>query len=344
MKNKIKLIYILCLLVVLCIPVGMMKFYTAENTENRELAEFPELSYTEFTKNFDSYISDHFAFRDVLVNANNKIKYDIFNVSGNDKIIAGKNNWLFYSETVGKENSITQEEADAIASKIEEMSDYTKSNGSKFVLLIAPNKVSLYPQFLPYYYNKSSVPSNMDMVLNSLENVDYIDLKKTFNSKDEILYHKWDSHWNNKGALIVTNELLNHLGLDTVDYSEPELRSDWEGDLYKMLFPANDKFDDQYYYNDDEFTYKYTKRFKSTDDMVIKTKNTESDNGSVLLFRDSFGRSMLPFIGQAFSKATLSRTTPYDLEQIKSVHYDYVVLEIVERNLKDFMSYAPGLN
>lgn len=347
MKKALKLAYLIFIFVVLCIPVTFMKFYKAENTENRELAQMPSFFDEDFGEKFDNFISDNFAFRDVLVNADSSIMANVFGISGNGSVTMGKNGWLFYTETlddITSENIMTDREVYCAARTLEMISDYVEKNNGRFLFMPAPNKASVYDEYLPYYYRKSNVPNNMDMVLNELNNVDCIDLRTVFENRDDVLYHRLDSHWNNKGALLVTDILLEHFGLEEYDYGVPEERQDWEGDLYKMLFPAGEEKDVQYYYDEDNFNYQYTRRFKSVDDMIIETKNDFSENGSILLFRDSFGRSMLPFIGESFSKATLSRSVPYDFYQIEESNYDYVVLEIAERNIEDIISRAPYIN
>jgi hypothetical protein len=321
-----------------------MPFYKSENTENRELAELPSVSEDNFGEKFDNYISDNFAFRNVLVNTDSKIKASVFGLSGNESVTVGKDGWLFFTETlddVMSRNTMTDREIFCASRTLEMLSEYVEDNGGRFVFVTAPNKASLYDEYLPYYYSKSNVPNNYDNLLSKLNNVDYIDLRELFEEQDEVLYHRLDSHWNNKGAVLVVNCLLEHLGLDAKTYGTPEERNDWDGDLYKMLFPTMQEKDTQYYYDDYEFNYIYTKRFKSVDDMTISTENKLSENGNILLFRDSFGRSMLPFVGESFSKAVLSRSVPYDFRQIENNDFDYVVLEVVERNLDNLISKAP---
>ncbi len=322
-----------------------MRFYTAENTENRTLAVMPSLFTPDginqsFGEEFENYIADNFAFRDKLVNLNSIIKARIFSLSGNDKVTAGKEGWLFFSETlddITSKNTLTDREAFCTARTLEMINDYVKNGGGRFIFTAAPNKASVYPQFLPYFYSKSNIPNNLEKIVSRLENTEYFDIKALFENTDGILYHRLDSHWNNKGALLVTSALLERLGLKCREYSEPEERQDWEGDLYEMLYPSGEEKDSQFYYSEAEFDYKNTSRFKSVDDMNINTAS-DSTNGSILLFRDSFGRSLYPFVADNFSKARLSRSVPYD---ITDMSYDYVVLEIVERNLENIISKAP---
>lgn len=345
MKRIIKIIYIVSIFTVLCLPVGFMHFYTAENTENRTLAQKPSLFTSDgidndFGEKFENYIADNFAFRDKLVNANSVIKAKLFGLSGNDKVTVGKDNWLFFTETledVTSKDTLTDREAFCAARTLEIINNYVSSRGGRFVFTIAPNKATLYPQYLPYFYQKSNQPNNMEKIVSRLESTEYFDIRPVFENTEEVLYHRLDSHWNNKGALMVTNALLEQMGLKGKKYSEPEEKQDWEGDLYEMLYPSGENKDTQYYYNENEFEYSNTSRFKSVDDMNIKTKS-DSPNGSILLFRDSFGRSMYPFVADNFSRAVLSRAVPYNLT---NMDYDYVVLEIVERNLEDIISRAP---
>lgn len=342
MNNILKLIYIISVFVILSIPVGLMGVYEGENSENRVLAQMPDKITENFGSEFESYIADNFAFRDKLVNADSYIKAELFGMSGNDKVTVGKEDWLFFTETledITSKNLMSDREIYSIVRTLELISEYAENNNSRFIFTIAPNKASLYSQYLPYYYKKSNVPNNMERIVEKLENVEYLDLKNVFENQDEILYHRLDSHWNNKGAELALNSLLELLNLDKKEYSQPQLKTDWQGDLSEMLFPTMDYRDDQYYYNENEFNYNYIGRFKSVDDMKIETQNEYSNNGSILVFRDSFGRSLLPFIGDNFSRSTLLRSTPYDLTNVSD--YDYTVIEIVERNLDNLISKAP---
>ena len=55
----------------------------------------------------------------------------------------------------------------------------------------------------------------------------------------------------------------------------------------------------------------------------------------ILVFRDSFGRAMIPYMGEVFDACTFNRSTPYDMSVVEDTECDYVLIEIVERNLAD---------
>ena len=107
------------------------------------------------------------------------------------------------------------------------------------------------------------------------------------------------------------------------------------GDLAAMIYPAEAAKDVQVY-NDYQFTYTYKGRFRGLDDVTINTQS--ASDGSLLMFRDSYGEAILPYMAECFAQAQFSRAVPYNLDNIQA---DAVILEIVERNLGDLQKYAP---
>ena len=94
-------------------------------------------------------------------------------------------------------------------SNIKAMEKYVEGKGKKFVLTIAPNKNTLYPENMPNNYKKVSEKNNLSKLEKVLkkEKINYVDLKSVFKNEDEVLYLKRDSHWNNKGALLAYNSI-----------------------------------------------------------------------------------------------------------------------------------------
>ena len=75
-------------------------------------------------------------------------------------------------------------------------------------------------------------------------------------------------------------------------------------------------------------------------DSWIETENPNA-TGSILMYRDSFGESLLPFVAGEFEKGYFSRLVPYNLLQVEQYQPDVVVIEKVERNLDDFITDMP---
>lgn len=337
----------------MCIlPIVMIPFIDVSSTsENRKLSEKPSIVNSdgdfnsEWSSEFETYLSEHFAFRQVLVTLNSLVLSDLFKSSSNEKVIVGKNDWLFFASTVDdytSNNTMSARKLNNTLKTISLMQEYADSKGSKFIFLIAPNKNSVYPEYMPYQYIEGKEKNNRELLLSKMDDysINSLDITGLFKSSDD-LYHTRDSHWTNKGALLVYNSVMDMFEVSHYDFSDVEYCSQniWSGDLDTMLFPSLNHLSEQIVYNYD-FNFQYTSNFKNEDDILITTKN-DNGNGKMLMFRDSFGRSLYPFFAENCSEAEFSREVPYRMDLLDSFDAEMTILEIVERNLNNISESTP---
>ena len=101
------------------------------------------------------------------------------------------------------------------------------------------------------------------------------------------------------------------------------------GDLFEMLYPAAADGET----NAPPAGLEFTKGENIRPDSI--TIDTESaGEGSLLMFRDSFGELLYPYLADAFGSARFSRQAAYDLTLAAGLGADTVAVEIVERNLR----------
>lgn len=350
-KNLLYTIYSAAFIGMCLVPSALMPFVKSDtDKEKRKSAEAPKLTDENgklnfgFFDDFEDYFSDHFAFRQQLVTADGRIKTTVFGTSPNKDVITGKDGWLYYGETLDNYlhiNTLSDRSISNISNNLDMINDYCTENGAQFVFTIAPNKNSVYPQYMPSHYVESGQPGNYERLADTLKSKSYwVDMKETLkNTRSGIpLYHKTDTHWNNMGAYAGHARLMAVLGKEvcpagTSWYTKNNARL---GDLAAMIYPAEDAKDTQVY-NDYEFTYSYSRTFRRLDDMIITTKCSGKD-GSLKMFRDSYGEAILPYMAECFGSAEFSRFVPYDLYTVSG---GSVIIEIVERNLGDLQKYAP---
>lgn len=355
MKNKLTSVVFVTVCMCLCaLPLlGMIVAPTNSTTENKRLAEFPSATKNgKFNINYLSeagdYFSDHFAFRNYLVNTNSVIQGSVFNVTDINTLVKGDDGWLFYSDTLNDylgKNTMSERGIFNVAQNLDIIQKYVEDKGAEFVFTIAPNKNSLYDKNMPYYYrkkasNKSNIKALTPLIKSS--KLKYCDLFSLFKSQNETLYLKRDSHWNNKGAMLAFDKIMNQLGHEHRDYSADKVtRKNTEyGDLNKMMYPISAEPEWNYYYPSLK-DYKYTTKTKSVEDPYIEIEN-ENGFGTLLMFRDSFGNTLLPFFANEFEKACFSKGTPYAIEEyMNTQNPDYVVIEKVERNIDQLASEPP---
>jgi len=350
MKKAALLIYIIVFLIV-CITPSLLTLFgvKSQNFEKRDLAPAPKIIDNginlEYTKDFDDYFSDNFALRPYFVTAYAKIAENVFKTSVSDRVVVGKEGFLFFGETLGAftgQDSLSDAELESICEELKKAQDYFNAQDIEFFFVCAPNKSTIYPEYMPKRYNAYNVKSNITRLQEKMDDygINYTDVREDLIQAKEYeqLYHKDDSHWNNYGAVIAyenmmgeTSDLLN--GKEYPIYSDLEYRKDnvFRGDLATMLFPSSEKKDMQIIY-DMPNNFKAERPLVNLEAIEIITKN-ETQSKKAYIFRDSFFNALIPFFSEGFEYVEYSRKVPYDFEYAASKDVDIVILEIVERNL-----------
>ncbi|MDO5329666.1 MAG: hypothetical protein Q4E88_06220 [Coriobacteriia bacterium] len=320
-----------------------------------ELVSFPSLVKDDGTYNdrfipeLGEYFEDHFAFRPQLVTANAVLRNILFKDSGTDQVVVGKNGFYFFSGTMddylGK-NDLSDRDLKSIANNLAIMQNYVESNGSKFGFTISPNKNTLYPYFMPYYYLQTQKQHNIERLQPYLEQkgVHYIDMFKIFDNED-VNYLKEDSHWSNKGALKAANTLLPYFDKEPLYPEKWVARNDRDGDIYAMMYPSiigKEKEDYAVGYNDKNDlcgdNWKFNKGKTVEDSLVITNSNSDK---SLYMYRDSFANALIPYLSSVYGKAFYSKLIPYDMVAAVNNKSNDVLIERAERHLSYLCEKAP---
>ena len=138
MKKPFYLAFIAAFLAVCLLPTAaLLCGYEAENRENRPLARLTSLWGRDglnlsFPVEFDAYFEDHFGFREEMVTAFHGLTMALFGDTLNEKVIVGKNDMLFYSETLDDylgRNLLSEEEIARIAAYLGIEQAWCKARG-----------------------------------------------------------------------------------------------------------------------------------------------------------------------------------------------------------------------
>lgn len=354
MKKKIRLFPIACLVICLVPSVGMLFFPTTESTENKAMAEAPELITedgainTAFFDGIETYFDEHMALRNELIFVDAKIQSAVFRQSNVDGVIYGTDGWLYYTSTLNDylgTDIMSKRELNNLAHNFNIVQEYLENRGISFVLTVPPNKNTLYGENMPYYDSYTVSNEHNAKLLKPLlteRKVNYLDLFEMFEEQDEVLYLKRDSHWNMKGACMAYNAIMDKLSVKHEDYSSvtPTVENTENGDLNKMLYSFYGDTEENYSYGNGQ-EYSYENEVESVEDGWIITQN-ETGNGTLLMFRDSFANTLIPFMSNEFETAYYSKGMPNALERYADIYSpDYVVIEKVERNIGEYLLDPP---
>ena len=350
--KKLGYILVVGVVAIICIlPVAVMPWQMDKAVGNEKLASFPELRKedgsfnTGILNDFADYFADHFGFRHEMITLNDWLTEAAFKTLDSSSVLLGKDGWLFYKSTLEDytgANLFTGRQSYAAAHVLGLMQEYCEQNGIDFCFTIAPNKNSMYSSQMPVRYVEASV-WNAQLLKQQMEqqNVRYMDLFEVLSNSKEQLYYRLDSHWNMRGAQLAAQALLSELKGHEVEFDSlvTEEKIPHTGDLYEMVYPAGSEIEQDTVY---DFTYQYDEKFHSADDITIYTKNSEAD-GSVFVYRDSFGINLHPFLAQSYGSACFSRNMPYRLTAVTEEQPDVLLVELVERNLNWLLERAPEL-
>lgn len=365
-KKLFGIIYIVLFFAICFTPLALWGFCRSdEQIGNKEAKELPMVKNqdgsinTKYFSEFEDYFTDRLPLRSALISADSYIKSGLF--GGNTaNVVCGNNGYIFSDETindyVGK--TFSERKINNIARTLRIMEDKVEAGGNKFVFAAAPNKNSIYPQYMPSRYTNGA-ENNLSLLTKRLDalDVNYADLKSVLSSVDSELYLKRDTHWNNLGALYAFNTIMNSLEKEHIDYNgiDYSYEKNWNGDLDKLLYPAVNLTDYQYYFNVNCDNVMFTVPqlgMNNTDtlnelvgdseknDTLIKTKNMKA-NGRLLMVRDSFARAMLPFLIDNYQSTTITRSQPFAMTALEPNSKTDVVYEIAERNLGNIVKSAP---
>lgn len=291
----------------------------------------------------EDWIGEDIGFRSAFITAYGTLCEKLFHTSGNDQVLIGKDGMLFYSDTLADytaSDRMTDEEIASLVSSVSALAEAIEARGAHLIVLIAPNKNTVYPDYMPYYITRGDEPSNLDRFQAQLDarSIPYIDAAAILQSAPFQAYYTTDTHWNPEGALLVYRALMETIScwypdLAYDDYADvPRTETAHFGDLAQMYKPLT-RERETVPSVDVEAAYRFVRPMRSMDDMIIRTSSKANAQLDLFVLRDSFGEALFPYLAANAGSLTYSRAMPYDDALAQAEGANVIILEIVERNL-----------
>lgn len=173
-----------------------------------------------YQDSLEGYLNENFGFRSFFVRVNHQINYSLFN-KVSSMAVQGKNNHFYISDYIdsyyGKDFYGLSVVNDTI-SHLKFLNDTLTSMGKTFLVVMAPNKARIYPEFIPDEYKKeSTTETNYDYYVKGLKTsgVNFIDFTPLFFSKkpksEYLLFSQLGVHWSRLEAVRAADTILGHL-------------------------------------------------------------------------------------------------------------------------------------
>ena len=330
--------------------------------ENRVLASRPALKLDQlvsggYEKQFETYENDQFPLRDMWITLKATTDRLMGKVEENG-VYLGKNGYLMEAF-----NAPSQTQYDATVNAMTSFAQ--KHPDLKQYALIAPNSVNILKSNLPAFAPADDQNPWIDKLKDSLTSagVTFIDIRDTFTDhKAEDLYYHTDHHWTTLGAYYAYLQAAAVMGIDisSDSYDKAPVSQTFKGTLsaksgfrsgetdeLDVFLPNGDNtlssvvnyVDEQKksasFYDTSKLNTrdKYALFFGGNHAQIKISTPTESNN-TLLVLKDSYANSFVPFLAQHYRKIIMIDPRYYygDLEQLLQVENVQEVLYLYNAN------------
>lgn len=358
MKNKQKIISAIMFLVILfAVPIAnaIIKKQSFSEIENRNLAIFPDISLKtiadkSFMNDAEEYISDHFIGRTLWVKG--KVT---------SEILMGKNEingvYIQNGMMITKPQESDYEKADKAIEAINTFADNVSSN---VYVMFVPTATGIYENELPDSGVSATQKQFLEYLYDSFDdNVYTIDVYNTlYAARDEYIYYRNDHHWTEYGAYCAYKTAIQRLGFSPVTYNKFHIEhasNSFKGSLYSKTLYDGIQADtiDLYHaqggaevteveinngleisYADDLYFRDYLDKkdkylvYLGENQPYINIKTDVKNDKKILVIKDSYANSFIPFLAQHYSEITV-----LDLRYIRTSYSSIVDIENYSQTL-----------
>ena len=216
------------MVVLLCAPLLAWAFRVPELAnvqEMRPLAKWPDWRATKFEKwpaAFESWLGDHFPSRTRVVQGYGIVRHRWLG-EPSARVVVGRDDWLFYSgertveDLLGRDR-LSDAELTQWRRAVEGRRAWWRERGAEYLLVLVPNKSTIYPERLPAFLRSQARPGKLDQLVGQLRDqrspLPVLDLRAAlFAAKaQQTVYWPTDSHWNAEGLTVASAAILARLG------------------------------------------------------------------------------------------------------------------------------------
>lgn len=305
---------------------------------------------------YRKYFNEEFGFRKDLIRLHAIAKFKIFGIASNEKVLLGKEGWFYMGkyfsaiEYARNLQPFTPEELEVWKQALERRRDALRARGIHYIFAVAPNKESIYPEYLPDWYTRVSRQSRLDQLLEYMRersDVKIIDLRPPLlAAKGKIpLFYKTDSHWNSYGACCACEPIVDSLRQwfpQIPPYSAEQFvvtrkRNAYHGDLLHLSGLGDLLREDEILVSPSKprrTTLAKLADYDSSDRQTcFATQCDAPELPRAVVFRDSFFMALHPFVSEQFRRTVFIWQNNFDERVILREPCDVVIQEVVERTL-----------
>ena len=349
---KYPLVIIFFGLILICSCIDVLEPERAfSNVENRSLAKFPkftieELFNNEYTAKYENYVNDQFLFRDMWIGVKSRIEWLLLKTENND-ILYGKDGYQFQ-----KNYTIDN---DQLTTNLNALNEFTQRNGSKVSVLIVPTASYVLSNKLTWNPPLFDEDSLFDTIYENTNTANIIDIRKSLiQNKDDYIYYRTDHHWTTYGAYLAYQEYAYAKSFEPFDLSKHKAVNvdNFYGTHFSKSKLFNSTPDTLTFYDIDntiqvddlEMPIYDRSKLNTIDKYALflygnmgyitvngdeNANNSATINGKLLVIKDSYANSFVPFLTKNYSQIDVVDFRFYNSnigELLKNSDYDDILI------------------
>ena len=308
--------------------------------EKRNLQLFPEFTLEslmdgKFSSEINEYFADQFPLRDSFVSLKALAELALFK-GENNGVLLGENETLavrtfsIFKDRLNRTENMDYFYSQSVVKQLEKLNTFASENTDIPVHVIIP------PRVVDVAAKDFNYPSNVSVSLDALisetlsDDV-YIPLSAMLSEKHsagEYVYYRTDHHWTTLGAYYAYVEIMKSFGMEkdiipADKFTIETVADDFYGTTWSKCgfsFVSPDNIEFWSLGNEDDFTTtigertfsgfydmsyletmdKYSVFISGTNDVTIVESNFDEERPALLLPKDSFANSLVPFLAQHF--------------------------------------------
>ena len=324
--------------------------------ENRNLAQKPDFSWDrlfsgEFMKDFEAYVTDQFAGRDGWTALKAYAERALGKRENNGVYICGDRLIERFDEPDGRQLSSNLAAVDRLA----------EQSGIEVYLMLVPSAAEIHAELLPEGAPNVGQKELLDALTARTQAVAADAYAALAAHRDEYVFYRTDHHWTSLGACYGADALLRAMGMEGVTPEKWEKRTvseEFFGTLWSSSgarYVSPDSIDIYVpaegirvlSFENGEWTQKplYDKAKLETKDKYsmflggnqpLAVVKTGAEGGRLLLLRDSYADSMVPFLTGSFSEIHLIDLRYYRMSISDYIRENDIGAAAVVYSLKNF--------
>ncbi len=291
---------------------------------------------------YEQHFNEHFLGRERLIRLDYDFRLHVLGETVYHDVLIGKDGWLYYTgegnlDYYQRSTPLSPAQLAAITRRIEATQTALRARGIAFALVVAPNKETIYPQYLPDGVPVLGQESQLDQLLAYAPGLPILDLRPALLAERSSaqLYFRTDTHWNPYGAYLAYRAVLDglrpQLSLPAQRLEDFERTSqDSRGDLAALLMTSAPLREESI-----DLTPRFTRRavFPATEGRTVVSQVADVSLPAAVIYRDSFFNGLTPYFAEHFHQAVYLWSYDVDLDFIDAQKPDLVLLEVAERYL-----------